>query len=144
MLTCPGRSAARSSCVAVRCRAGAVTNSGVWYGPGSAQRHEECRTASGTGPSRIEHDNAAHGLAGLHRRKTLVDLRQFKLGRNPVLQMQLAAHVELDQPRHVDAKMVRAHRRALDFSLAQEIEAMQFDLLTERNHADDGRGAARR
>src|SRR5258708_14823207 len=46
--TCPGRSAARSTCVAVRCRAGAVTNAGVWYGPGSAERHEECRTASGT------------------------------------------------------------------------------------------------
>src|ERR1700733_14670372 len=45
---CPGRSAARSPCEAVRCRAGAVTNSGAWYGPGSAERHEECRTASGT------------------------------------------------------------------------------------------------
>src|SRR6202000_121417 len=32
----------------VRCRAGAVTNAGAWYGPGSAERHEECRTASGT------------------------------------------------------------------------------------------------
>src|SRR5882672_3650973 len=32
----------------VRCRAGAVANSGVWYGPGPAQRHEECRSASGT------------------------------------------------------------------------------------------------
>src|SRR3954447_18295756 len=36
------------SALAVRCRAGAVTNSGAWYGPGSAERHEECRTASGT------------------------------------------------------------------------------------------------
>src|SRR3979490_1176436 len=32
----------------VRCKAGAVTSAGVWYGPGSAERHEECRTASGT------------------------------------------------------------------------------------------------
>ena len=56
----------------------------------------------------------------------------------------LSAHVELDQPRHVDAEMVRAHRRALDLALAQEIEAVQFDLLAERNHADDGRGAAGR
>src|SRR3954470_8726137 len=44
----PGRSAARSSCGAVRCRAGAVTNADAWSGPGSAERHEECRTASGT------------------------------------------------------------------------------------------------
>jgi hypothetical protein len=29
-------------------RTGIVTNAGVWYGPGSAERHEECRTASGT------------------------------------------------------------------------------------------------
>jgi hypothetical protein len=33
---------------AVRCRAGAVTNAGARYGPGSAEQHEECRTASGT------------------------------------------------------------------------------------------------
>src|SRR5438874_1980230 len=32
----------------VRCRAGAVTNAGAWYGPGSAKRHQECRIASGT------------------------------------------------------------------------------------------------
>jgi hypothetical protein len=50
LTACPGRSAARSSCEAVRCRAGAVTSAGVWYGPGSAERHEECRTASGTQP----------------------------------------------------------------------------------------------
>src|SRR5882757_6744051 len=95
----------------------------------------------GHGASRIEHDDAAYGLAGLHRGKTLVDLRQFKLRRNPVLQMQLAAHVEFDQPRHVDTKMVRAHRRALDLAFAQKVKTVQFDLLAERNHSDDGRGA---
>jgi hypothetical protein len=30
--------AQRSSCGAVRCGAGAVTNAGVWYGPDSAMR----------------------------------------------------------------------------------------------------------
>ena len=34
--------------MAVRCRAGAVTNAGVWYGPGSAEQREERCTASGT------------------------------------------------------------------------------------------------
>src|SRR4051812_9559350 len=43
-------------------------------------------------PSRVEHDDAAHRLAGFHRGKTFVDFRQFQLGGNPVLQMQLAAH----------------------------------------------------
>jgi len=32
----------------MRCTAGAVAHAGVWYGPGSAERHEECRAASGT------------------------------------------------------------------------------------------------
>src|SRR3979409_328996 len=45
---CPGRSAACSTCGTLRCRAGAVPSSSVRDGPGSAERHEECRTASGT------------------------------------------------------------------------------------------------
>src|SRR5258706_15579308 len=98
--------------------------------------HDDC------GCSRIKHDDAAYRLAGFHGGKALVDLGQFQLRRNPVLEMQLAAHVEFDQPRHVDAEMVGAHRRALDFSFAQEIKAMQLDLLAERDHADDCRGAA--
>src|SRR5262245_32199083 len=92
--------------------------------------------------SRIEHDHAAQRLAGLHVGKALVDLRQLQLGRDPVLKMQLAAHVEFDETRHVDAEMVRAHRRALDAALTQEVEAVQLDLLAERDHADDGSGAA--
>ena len=47
-ISCPGRSAARSLCEAVRCRAGAVTERSARDGPGSAERHEGCRTASGT------------------------------------------------------------------------------------------------
>jgi sporulation protein YlmC with PRC-barrel domain len=38
----------KRSALAVRCRAGAVTNAGVWYGPGSAEQREERCTASGT------------------------------------------------------------------------------------------------
>src|SRR5882757_5915490 len=34
-------------------RTGTVTNTGVWYGPGSAERHEECRTASGARDLRL-------------------------------------------------------------------------------------------
>src|ERR1700730_9190487 len=45
---CPGRSAACSPCGTVRCRAGAVRNAGAWYGPGSVERDEGCRTASET------------------------------------------------------------------------------------------------
>ena len=70
IVSCPGRSAARSTCGAVRCRAGVVTSAGVWYGPGSAERHEECRTASGTPVSPLP--------IALHRRfKLLTKIRQF-------------------------------------------------------------------
>ncbi|MBA7691930.1 hypothetical protein ES703_100486 [subsurface metagenome] len=56
--------------------------------------------------------------------------------------MQLAAHVEFDEAGHVDAEVVGTHRRALDAALAQEVEAVQLDLLAERDHADDGGRAA--
>src|SRR5439155_14687616 len=65
----------------------------------------------------------------------------LQLGRDPVFQMQTPPHVELDKAEHVDAEMVRAHRRGLDLALAQEIEAVQLHLLAEWDHADDGRSA---
>jgi hypothetical protein len=38
----PGRGAAgRALCGLLRCRAGAVTNAGLWDGPGSAEQREE-------------------------------------------------------------------------------------------------------
>jgi len=50
----------------VRCRAGAVTNASVWYGPGSAERHEECRTAV--------RDTISHAvIAGLDRQSSLFE-----------------------------------------------------------------------
>jgi hypothetical protein len=45
---------------ALRCQAGAVTGVGARYGPGSAERHEGCRTASGTLQS--IRGNIDHGL----------------------------------------------------------------------------------
>src|ERR1700694_5137413 len=58
--------------------------------------------------------------------------------------MQLAAQVEVDDTRHVDAEMVRPHIRALNTALAEEVKRMQLDLLAERHHADDGRRSAGR
>src|SRR6516225_5362794 len=78
---------------------------------------------------RIEHDHRAQDLAGFHVAKTLVDLRKFYAGRDPVVEVQAALQVVLHQPRHVDAEAVGAHRRALHLLLAaQELEAVQLDL----------------
>src|SRR5947209_11020161 len=49
----PERSAARSSCVPVRCRAEAVAGAGVWYGPGSAERHKNAAPRPGHGSIRL-------------------------------------------------------------------------------------------
>src|ERR1044072_2980242 len=93
---------------------------------GSHHRPQSMRSRTS---SSIKHDDAAQRLAGLNVGKPLVDLGEFQLGRDPVLQVQLAAHVEFDETGHVDAEMVGAHRRALDPALAQEIKTGQLDLL---------------
>src|SRR6201991_818764 len=68
---------------AVRCRAGAVPNSGVWYGPGSAQQREERCSASGTRRLRrpphqivgalVFRGDEAEPLAQPHRRIEFLD-----------------------------------------------------------------------
>ena len=92
--------------------------------------------------SGVELDDAANNLAGFHVGKALVDLRKLDAVRNPIIEMQLALLIELNQPRHVHAESVGAHRGALDFALAQEVEAVSLDFLPERYHADDGGRAA--
>src|SRR4051794_7321814 len=47
-LSFPERSAARRSARRGALQSRGRYERGVWYGPGSAQRHEECRSASGT------------------------------------------------------------------------------------------------
>src|SRR6201991_2783122 len=48
MRACPGRSATRRSSRRGALQSRGRREHGAWYGPGSAERHEECRTASGT------------------------------------------------------------------------------------------------
>src|SRR4051812_35744334 len=92
MFAFPGRSAARSSCEAVRCRAGAVTNAGVWYGPGSAERHEECRTASGTRKKSILRRLLAVGVA---LRRACENLLGDQPGILPDRRLDLRGHVRI-------------------------------------------------
>ena len=64
------------------------------------------------------------------------------MGGDEVVEVQLAATVELHQTRHVGAEAIGAHRRALYALLAQEVEAVKLDLHAEGHHADDrGRAA---
>ena len=61
-----------------------------------------------------------------------------------VVEVEPPLQVEIDVPRHVDAEAIRAHQRALDSPLGEQLGAVDFDLLPHRDHPDDGRGAARR
>src|SRR4051794_4763537 len=66
----------------VRCRAGAVRNSGVRDGPGSAEQHEECRTASGTREprSRLQLDFHEHDLGIGFVKHVVFDARFPEIG----------------------------------------------------------------
>src|ERR1700676_3842225 len=90
-----------------------------------------------------EVDELADRRAGFERREALVDLAERDAARYQMVELEPALAVEGEQPRHVHAKAVAAHRGALDLAVAQEVEAVQLDLHAEGNHADDRRGAAR-
>src|SRR5262249_36627524 len=91
----------------------------------------------------LEHQDGACDLAGLHRAERLVDVLEPASPRDHLGQPQEAALIEVDVLRHVDLETVRAHAAALDALLAQEDAALELELLADRDHADDRRGAAR-
>ena len=68
----------------MRCRAGAVTNAGAWYSPGSAERHEECRTASGTRSVHLIQP-VASADSDFNRAVTLAEFRQAAATRYKLL-----------------------------------------------------------
>ena len=94
--------------------------------------------------SRGKFDQIADSGAGAERREALVDLLELELPGDEVIEFELALQIELDEPWHVDAEAVGAHEGALDFTLPEEVWAMQLDLGADRYHADDGGGATRR
>src|SRR5262245_60635939 len=95
------------------------------------------------GEQLVEHQDRAGYLAGLHRAERLVHVFEATAPRDHLVELEAALLVVLDVARHVDLEAVRAHAAALDALLAQEHRAVELDLLADRNHADDRRGAAR-
>src|ERR1700723_3457015 len=87
-------------------------------------------------------DKLAQHVAAFQFDVTFVDLLEFDMARDQMIELQFALLPRVQQLRHVEPEPVAAHRRALDLPLPQEIVAMQLDLHTERYHADDRRRAA--
>src|SRR6185503_6984673 len=90
----------------------------------------------------LEHEHGAGHLAGLHGAEGLVDVLQLAAPGDHLVELQPALAVELDVARHVDLEAVAPHAAALDLLLAEEHRPVELDLLPDRDHADDGRGAA--
>src|SRR5690348_9960518 len=91
----------------------------------------------------VEHQHRARDLARLHRAEGVVDLLELAPATHHLVELQPALPIELDVARHVDLEAVAAHAAPLDPLLAQEHRAVELDLLADRDHADDRRGAAR-
>src|SRR5438874_3934169 len=91
----------------------------------------------------VEHQDRAGDLASLHRAEGVVDVLELAAAGDHLVELQSALAVELDVAGHVHLEAVGAHAAALNLLLAQEHRAVQLDLLPDRDHADDGGGAAR-
>src|SRR5580700_8783047 len=90
----------------------------------------------------VEHQDRARDLASFHRAEGVVDVFEFAALADHVVEVEAALQIEIDVLRHVDAEAVRAHVGALQFALGEKHVAVDFDLLADGDHADDGRGAA--
>src|SRR5205085_6386231 len=100
-------------------------------------------TAARMAGGSVEHQHRAGDLAGLHRAEGLVHVLELAAAADHLVELQPALAVELDVAGHVDLEAVAAHAAALDLLLAQEHRPVELDLLPDRDHADDRRGAAR-
>src|SRR5271163_983019 len=91
----------------------------------------------------LEIDNRARHLARLHRAERFVHVFELVMLADHVVEVKPPLQIEIDVLRHVDAEAIGTHVAALQLALGEEHVAIELDLLPDRNHADDGRGAAR-
>src|SRR5579864_4727265 len=90
----------------------------------------------------VEDQDLPRDLSSLHGPKRLVEVLQRHAPCDHLVQLQSALHVEVHVLGHVHLEVVGAHARTLNLLLAQEDAALELDLLSHRDHADNGRRAA--
>src|SRR4051794_22889720 len=90
----------------------------------------------------VEVDDGARDLAPLHGGVAVVHVVEADVATDHLVQQEPAVEVHLDEVRDVLAELVRAHHRALQLALGQQIRPADLDAHTARDHADDGGGAA--
>src|SRR5688500_13449075 len=86
-------------------------------------------------------DNAADRLAGVHEVERLVDVAKRHGVGDEVVDVDLALHVPVDDPRDIGAASRAAERGALPDAPGDELEGTRADLLAGACDADDDRRA---
>src|SRR5438552_2754881 len=84
----------------------------------------------GTGSARdsaLERDDVPRHLAGLQLLERSLQPLELDAAGDQAVELELALEVEVDQAWHVEPEPVRAHGRALDLLLLQELRSVQLD-----------------
>src|SRR5271155_2637778 len=90
----------------------------------------------------FEHQHGACDLARLHCAKRLVDVLQLAAPADHAVEVEAALTVVVEVTWHIDPETVGTHDGTLNLALGQETGAVELDFLSDRNHSNDGRGAA--
>src|SRR5687767_1897420 len=97
-------------------------------------------TGTGDAATLVEH-HAADRFPFVHQVEGAVDTLQRHRVRDERVDLDLAVHVPVDDPRHVGAAARAAERGALPDAAGDELERAGADLLPRAGHADDHRHA---
>src|SRR5262249_60321407 len=124
---------------------------GSWASPDLQPRHESrreaarapgpvCARSAPTSPrSRLEHDDGAGDLAGLHGPEELVDVLELAAAGDHLVELEAPLPIQLDVARHIHLEAGGAHAAALDLLFPPEHGTVELHLLSPRDHAHDGR-----
>ena len=82
-------------------------------------------------------------MAALHLFEAFVDILKWNTLGDDRVEIEQAAHVEIDQARQVHREMVHSHDRALQLLAREQVHRAEADLAVQGHHAEDrGRAAA--
>src|SRR5512139_1692856 len=92
-------------------------------------------------PETSKHHHTPYRFPGVHQIKPLVDVFEFQLVRDQVVDVDPAVHVPVDDFRHVAAALGAAEGGTFPHPAGDQLERPGFDLLARASDADDNRHA---
>src|SRR5688572_32512100 len=88
-----------------------------------------------------EYDDAADRLALVHEVETLVDVRERQAMGDQIVDVDLAVHVPVDDPRHIAASLRTAESRPFPHAASDELKRAGPNLLAGARDTNDHRYA---